>query len=209
MSDSGLREGKLYVISDYKWVHAIVALVAAPIIVSLLCCHGCRYIRDKRRNNESRNGLNCLINWFVFSSLITAVVDLGFSIIVYFHISVLNCQILNFIMGVSFAYIQDCLYFIGILRILIVIKSRSIKLISIILVFLILAANATSIIFPGDAITVYNEVHDYYWCQYALKLEIGFAVAAYDIMINITLLILFIKPLIQLTNAQPSEQNNS
>ena len=217
-SKSGIRDGYLYIFGDYRWLHAIFVIIAGPLLIFMSFFHIHKSIKNvkhskSQKNNKSDCKFTIPIHFLVTTSLIMCGVDLVFSIINYFHINIFECAFLTDIIVLSWGYIKNCVYFLGILRILYAYRSstfqysnRFIRFVIIITISLA-TLNLPALIY-GEGIKLYNDEHNYYWCQYRYKLNWRFFVPLlFDSIINTVLLVLFLKPLMGLTQAHT--QNKS
>ena len=211
-SKSGIRNGKLYVIEDHKWVHIIMIIIATPFVLSVISCHCYKTIQ--RRCNSNKNGIIklqtkfvCPIQFLIVSSLLNCIVLLIFNYVVHFRIN-FPCNISFYVIACGYVYNKSCINLMGILRLLLAFQSSSVQYSNklIITIFIIVVSiqlfGFTVIPVYGESFAVYNEEHNYYWCQNTFSWGLTIILSLIDISINAVLLVLFLKPLIRLSHIE-------
>ena len=158
-------------------------------------------------------------HWIVMSAFLVALYDIAISILAYFHVNVNNilvnnCDLVIDSIALSWGYIKILLYFMSTLRLVISFKdtkygysSRTIFFIFM-YVMLLVITGLICLVLWSDGISIHNANKDYYWCQYKMNSLFILVTMGLDITTNTLFLILFISPLLKLSNiASASEKS--
>ena len=149
-----------------------------------------------------------IIHLLVFSAFFVGLTQSIVGVITYMRLNQNNCHLLLSIIVGCTLYVKHSMYFIGMFRVFSAYNgtsweySTSVKYILIIYFISMALFEISTTHFFGEGITIYNSDKNYYWCQYTYNVWYGIVSGTMNFTINIMLLTMFIKPLIQIVNHQ-------
>jgi len=223
---------KIYMYDDYQYIHGIIGIIGLIAIIILIVTHTFRFINNyitfKRQNKitkVNKSGMDFpdktsgnyyyvwVIHLLVFCAFFAGLTQSIVGVITYMHLNLFNiiqnnCHLLLSIIVGCTLYVKHSMYFIGMFRVFSAYNgtsweySTSVKYILIIYFISMALFEISTTHFFGEGITIYNSDKNYYWCQYTYNIWYGIVSSAMNFTINIMLLTMFIKPLIQIVNHQ-------